>query len=71
VRDVAHLLTQAFHQTSPTMRAPTAIVGKVIGTGSHEIYTIVAAENGASIGPSVDALRVAGSPIDGYHHIVV
>ena len=32
---------------------------------------VVAAEDGASIGPSVDALRVAGIPVDGYHHIVV
>src|SRR6516225_4260344 len=33
--------------------------------------TVVAAEDGASISPSVDALRVTGIPIDGYHHIVV
>src|SRR5262245_34133205 len=33
--------------------------------------TVVAAEDSAPIGPSVDALRVAGIPIDGYHHIVV
>src|SRR4029453_10060524 len=33
--------------------------------------TIVAAEDCASIGSSVDALRVAGVPIDGYYHIVV
>src|SRR5262245_5947852 len=33
--------------------------------------TVVAAEKFASIGPSVDTLRVAGIPVDGYHHIVV
>src|SRR6266850_132546 len=33
--------------------------------------TVVAAEDGASVGPSVDPLRVTGVPIDGDHHIVV
>src|SRR5882724_9929533 len=32
---------------------------------------VVAAEDGAAIGPSVDTLRVAGIPVDGHHHIVV
>src|SRR5262245_51618641 len=33
--------------------------------------TIVTAEDSASIGPSIDTLRVAGIPVDGYHHVVV
>ena len=33
--------------------------------------TVLAAEDGASVGPGVDPLRIAGIPINGNHHIVV
>src|SRR5215510_2378086 len=33
--------------------------------------TVIAAEDGAFIGPSIDPLWVAGIPVGGYYHIVV
>src|SRR5262245_62216599 len=69
-RDVRLLL--ATHRSDrPNDQGPYGDSGQGYRQRLPRDATIVAAENSASVSPSVDALRVAGVPIDGYHHIVV